>query len=82
MRARGRRNVVVVTMAVLVCAAVALNWRFTQNQAAEGAAEETGDQDPGGGNAGLRRRGRVRRRPPPWMRTRSTPARTILPPPD
>ena len=42
MRAKVRRNVVVVTMAVLVCAAVALNWRFTQNQAAEGAAEETG----------------------------------------
>ena len=42
MRAKVRRNVVVVTMAVLVCAAVVLNWRFTQNQAAEGAAEETG----------------------------------------
>ena len=38
MRAKVRRNVVVVTMAVLVCAAVALNWRFTQNQAAPSAA--------------------------------------------
>ena len=45
MSARLRRNAVVATMAVLVCAAVALNWRFSaeqgQNQVAE-QVEETG----------------------------------------
>lgn len=35
MSARWRRNAVVATMAVLVCAAVALNWKFTGEQAAE-----------------------------------------------
>ena len=57
MRAKVRRNVVVVTMAVLVCAAVALNWRFTQNQASRGGCGGNGDQDSGRGKAGLRRRG-------------------------
>ncbi|SFP96571.1 stage III sporulation protein AH [Oscillibacter sp. PC13] len=37
MSARLRRNAVVLTMAVLVCAAVALNWKFTGEQAAEEA---------------------------------------------
>ena len=45
MSARLRRNAVVATMAVLVCAAVALNWRFSaeqgQNQVSE-QVEETG----------------------------------------
>lgn len=57
MRAKVRRNVVVVTMAVLVCAAVALNWRFTQKSGSRGGCGGNGDQDPGGGKAGLRRRG-------------------------
>lgn len=35
MGARFRRNAVVATMAVLVCAAVALNWKFTGDQAAQ-----------------------------------------------
>ena len=41
MSARWKRNAVVATMAVLVCAAVALNWKYTGQQAAEGV-EETG----------------------------------------
>ena len=41
MSARWKRNTVVVTMALLVCAAVALNWRYTGEQAAE-SVEETG----------------------------------------
>ena len=41
MSARWKRNTVVVTMALLVCAAVALNWKYTGEQAA-GAVEETG----------------------------------------
>ena len=41
MSARWKRNAVVVTMALLVCAAVALNWKYTGQQAAEGV-EETG----------------------------------------
>ena len=41
---RLKRNAVVVTMALLVCAAAALNWKFSANQAAEDAQEtqETG----------------------------------------
>ncbi len=38
MSARWKRNAVVAVMAVLVCAAVALNWKFTGEQ----AVEETG----------------------------------------
>ena len=41
MAAKWKRNAVVATMAVLVCAAVALNWKFTGEQAAE-QVEETG----------------------------------------
>ena len=41
MSARWKRNTVVAAMAVLVCAAVALNWKYTGEQAA-GAVEETG----------------------------------------
>lgn len=41
MSARWKRNTVVAAMAVLVCAAVALNWKYTGQQAAEGV-EETG----------------------------------------
>ena len=40
MSARLRRNAVVVTMALLVCAAAALNWKFTGEQAAEGVQAE------------------------------------------
>ena len=42
MSARLKRNAVVVTMALLVCAAAALNWKATADQAAEGVTEETG----------------------------------------
>lgn len=51
MSARLKRNAVVVTMALLVCAAAALNWKFTGEQAAEEVQEKTrgGDrhEDPG-----------------------------------
>ena len=39
MSARLKRNAVVVTMALLVCAAAALNWKFSGEQAAEDAEE-------------------------------------------
>ena len=46
MKARWKRNAVVATMAVLVCAAGALNWRYTSDQAVAqmdpGQSEETG----------------------------------------
>lgn len=46
MKARWKRNAVVATMAVLVCAAVALNWRYTSDQAVsqmeQARSEETG----------------------------------------
>lgn len=41
MRARVKRNAAVAAMAVLVCAAVAVNWRFSAKQGEE-AVEETG----------------------------------------
>ncbi len=41
MSARWKRNAVVLTMAVLVCAAAALNWKYT-GEAVEEGAEETG----------------------------------------
>ncbi len=41
MSGRGKRNAVVATMAVLVCAAVALNWKFTSDQVGD-AVQETG----------------------------------------
>ena len=39
MNARWKRNAVVLTMAVLVCAAVALNWRYSGQDALEGVQE-------------------------------------------
>ena len=44
MSARLRRNAVVATMAVLVCAAVALNWRFSAGQGADAVAEQTAEE--------------------------------------
>ena len=46
---RLKRNAVVVTMALLVCAAAALNWKFSADQAAEDAQEtqETGTKNLG-----------------------------------
>lgn len=41
MSTRLRRNAVVVTMALLVCAAAALNWKFSGNEAVQDA-QETG----------------------------------------
>lgn len=41
MSARWKRNTVVATMAVLVCAAVALNWKYTEQEAAK-VAENAG----------------------------------------
>lgn len=41
MSARWKRNTVVATMAVLVCAAVALNWKYTGEEAVQ-EAQETG----------------------------------------
>ena len=77
MSARWKRNTVVATMVLLVCAAVALNWKYTGEQAAD-AVEETGTKILGeatlvsgeedGGEAGR-------------MRRRSTPAGTTSPPP-
>ena len=43
MRARWKRNVVVATMAMLVCAAVALNWKYSGEDAVKGA-QETGSK--------------------------------------
>lgn len=37
MNARWKRNTVVATMAVLVCAAVALNWKYSAQEAVDGA---------------------------------------------
>ena len=42
-RARWKRNVVVATMAILVCAAVALNWKYSGEDAVKGA-QETGSK--------------------------------------
>ena len=39
MSARLKRNAVVVTMAVLVCAAAALNWKYAGQEAQEGARD-------------------------------------------
>ena len=41
MSARWKRNTVVATMAVLVCAAVALNWKYSSEEAVDGV-QETG----------------------------------------
>ena len=43
MRARWKRNVVVATMAILVCAAVALNWKYSGENAVQDA-QETGSK--------------------------------------
>ena len=43
MRARRKRNVVVATMAILVCAAVALNWKYSGEDAVKDA-QETGSK--------------------------------------
>ena len=43
MRARWKRNVGVATMAILVCAAVALNWKYSGEDAVKGA-QETGSK--------------------------------------
>lgn len=67
MKARWKRNAVVATMAVLVCAAVALNWRYTSDQAVsqmeQAQSEETGTKILGqatlvSGVGGWRRRRR------------------------
>ncbi len=53
MSARWKRNAVVATMAVLVCAAVALNWKYTGQDAIDAAGKILGEatlvssQDPG-----------------------------------
>ena len=39
MSARLKRNAVVVTMAVLVCAAAALNWKYAGQEAQEGTRD-------------------------------------------
>ena len=52
MSARLKRNAVVVTMALLVCAAAALNWKYTGEQAekaAENKTAQTGETAPEGG---------------------------------
>ena len=41
MSGNAKRNIVVATMAVLVCAAVGLNWKYSSQEAVQ-QAEETG----------------------------------------
>ena len=41
--ARWKRNAVVAVMAVLVCAAVALNWKYTGQEAADAAGKILGE---------------------------------------
>ena len=52
MSGNAKRNIVVATMAVLVCAAVGLNWKYSSQEAVQ-QAEETGPKF-WGGRAGLR----------------------------
>ena len=40
MRAKWKRNAVIVTMAVLVCAAVGLNWKFSGEEAVKSASQD------------------------------------------
>ena len=40
MRAKWKRNAVIATMAVLVCAAVGLNWKFSGEEAVKGASQD------------------------------------------
>ena len=42
MRSRWKRNTVVATMAVLVCAAVGLNWKYSKEALPPETVEETG----------------------------------------
>ena len=42
MRAKWKRNAVIVTMAVLVCAAVGLNWKFSGEEAVKSASQDAG----------------------------------------
>ena len=70
MSARWKRNTVVATMVLLVCAAVALNWKYTGEQAAD-AVEETGTKILGKPRWSAVRRTAAR---PGRMRRRSTPA--------
>ena len=47
MSARWKRNTVVATMVLLVCAAVALNWKYTGEQAADAVKEAVKDDGCG-----------------------------------
>ena len=47
--ARLKRNAVVVTMALLVCAAAALNWKYTGQQTEKTPAAQTGETAPESG---------------------------------
>ena len=47
MSSRLKRNAVVVTMALLVCAAAALNWKFSGDRAAEDAQKKQETQETG-----------------------------------
>ena len=49
MSARLKRNAVVVTMALLVCAAAALNWKYTGQQTEKTPAAQTGETTPENG---------------------------------
>ena len=49
MSARLKRNAVVVTMALLVCAAAALNWKYTGQQTEKTPAAQTGETAPESG---------------------------------
>ena len=40
MRAKWKRNAVIATMAVLVCAAVGLNWKFSGEEAVKSASQD------------------------------------------
>lgn len=74
MSGNAKRNIVVATMAVLVCAAVGLNWKYSSQEAVQ-QAEETGTKILG------RPRWSPGRRIPGWRRTRSMRGTTILPRP-
>lgn len=77
MSARWKRNTVVATMVLLVCAAVALNWKYTGEQAAD-AVEETGTKILGRPRWSAARRTAAR---PGRTRRQCTPAGTTSPPP-
>ena len=49
MSSRLKRNAVVVTMALLVCAAAALNWKYTGQQTEKTPAAQTGETAPESG---------------------------------